>query len=765
MRASRSRCELVVVSHPAVLPVNQLVYAEIARRGYRVELFAPARWRHEYSPDELQAKSLPELARHFHPKRVMLSGRPQRHAYLVNPLAELRRLRPAAVFCEQEAFSVAGAQWGLAAWLLGIPFGVQIAENLDRHLPAAVRALRSLVLSRASFVIARSDKAASLAVRWGARGDVSLVPHHVPVWPEPQRIPHKAFTVGYAGRLVDEKGIDTLVAALRHLDPAVDLLVVGDGPLRHWLESADLGTAKLRLVRGTDHAAMSELYAEMDVLVLPSRTMPTWAEQFGRVLVEAMWCGTPVLGSDSGEIPWVIETTGGGEIFPEGDVEALADRLDGLRADPLRARELARRGRERVAALFSVEAVADRFEKALRESGGVFPRARGKPRVALVAHGVHDGGGMERACAELIRQAQNRFDFDVVSADLAPELRPLVRSWTRIGVPGRPIPVKFVVFWLRAGRALLQLDPDLVHTVGAIVPNRVDFTSVHFCHAGFAAAGGQFASSEPSSLRRVNSAVTRRLAIFAERWSYRPERLGVFGCVSAGVAEEVLSHYPTVACILTPNGVDLSRFRPEPTHRSELRDSLRTLPTTTVAIFVGGDWSRKGLAIAIGAVAAARSDGADVELWVVGSGDRGYFTQVAADYGIESHVRFHGVRRDPERFLQAADLFLFPSGYEAFSLASLEAAACGLPLIIPAISGAREVVGDDEGGLVVERSVWSVAQAVIRLAADPELRSTLGAEAGHRVQSYTWEHSVALVTDMYQTLLAPNSTQRDITVE
>ena len=600
---------------------------------------------------------------------------------------------------------------------------------------------------------ARSDSAARLAAHWGVGSGVRLIPHHVPGWPTPERLPRDAFSVGYAGRLVNEKGIDTLVGALRRLEPKAELLVVGDGPLRQWLELADLGGARLRLVRGTDHSEMAEVYAQMDVLVLPSRTTPTWAEQFGRVLVEAMWCGTPVVGSDSGEIPWVVDATGGGEIFPEGDDEALATRLASLRADPERARKLGERGRQRVGDLFSVKAVADRFEQVLIEFAGLHSAGKTKPRVVLVSHGVHHAGGMERACAELIRRAQDRFEFDVVSADLASDLRPLVRSWTRIVVPKRPIPLKFVVFWLRAGRALRSLDSDLVHTVGAIVPNRVDLASIHFCHAGFAAGSGRLASQEAPLLRRANASIARSLAILAERWSYRPQRLRAFGAVSAGVAEEVVRYYPSVACSFTPNGVDLNRFRPEPSRRSELRVALGTLPTTVVAIFVGGDWSRKGLAIAIEAVAGARSGGADVELWVVGAGDRTGFERIAAEHGISGYVRFHGVRRDTERFYQAADLFLLPSRYEAFSLASLEAAACGLPLVVPPISGSREIVGNDEGGLLVQRSVPSVANAVSRLATDLELRIALGTEARRRVQSYTWERSVASVTDIYWNLL------------
>ena len=91
---------------------------------------------------------------------------------------------------------------------------------------------------------------------------------------------------------------------------------------------------------------MAAGYAQLDVLVLPSHTTPTWKEQFGRVIVEALWCGVPVVGSDSGEIPWLIGLTGGGLVFPEGDSEALARQPgQAARPSPSCAGELAGTGR------------------------------------------------------------------------------------------------------------------------------------------------------------------------------------------------------------------------------------------------------------------------------------------------------------------------------------------------------------------------------------------------------------------------------------
>jgi glycosyltransferase involved in cell wall biosynthesis len=110
---------------------------------------------------------------------------------------------------------------------------------------------------------------------------------------------------------------------------------------------------------------MPAAYAQMDVLALPSRTTPTWVEQFGRVLVEALWCGVPVVGTASGEIPWVIETTGGGVVVPEGDPGALAAALTALRDDPARRAELARTGRAAVERLFAAPAATDALERLL----------------------------------------------------------------------------------------------------------------------------------------------------------------------------------------------------------------------------------------------------------------------------------------------------------------------------------------------------------------------------------------------------------------
>jgi glycosyltransferase involved in cell wall biosynthesis len=91
-------------------------------------------------------------------------------------------------------------------------------------------------------------------------------------------------------------------------------------------------------------------------LVLPSRSRPNWKEQFGRVLIEAMSCAVPVIGSTSGELPNVIGAAG--LTFPEEDVTALAAHLHGLWQDPARRAELGALGRERVLAHYTQRKIA-----------------------------------------------------------------------------------------------------------------------------------------------------------------------------------------------------------------------------------------------------------------------------------------------------------------------------------------------------------------------------------------------------------------------
>jgi glycosyltransferase involved in cell wall biosynthesis len=347
-------CDLLVVSHACVVAVNQGVYAEMVADGVDVRIVVPSRWRNEYTAGGFGFEVHPGMEGRLVAVRTLGAGRPQRHVHLASAGALLRTLRPSVLFVEEEPFSVAAARWSGASRRAGIPAGVQLAETLDRRLPAVVRASRRRVLADAAFVVARSPASASLAAAWGAAGEVVVVPHGLDVVPE-RPVPDGTFTVAYVGRLVEEKGIEDLLGAVRLMGEGVRLVVAGDGPLAGLVRAAGSQVVALGPV---PHDRIGEVYAMAHVLCVPSRTMPTWEEQFGRVITEAMVRGIPVVATATGEIPWVVGETQGGILVPERDPRALAEALLGLARGPGRALAMGARARAGVLASFTNQSSA-----------------------------------------------------------------------------------------------------------------------------------------------------------------------------------------------------------------------------------------------------------------------------------------------------------------------------------------------------------------------------------------------------------------------
>ncbi len=138
-----------------------------------------------------------------------------------------------------------------------------------------------------------------------------------------------AKVVGFLGRFVPQKGVADLCAALDRMQSPWHALFVGGGELLPDLERfADRHRGRVRVVTAVGHSDVPRWLSAMTILCAPSRTTEKWREQFGRMLIEAMSCGVPVVAFDSGEIPHVVGDAG--RVVPEGDVAPLADALDAL---------------------------------------------------------------------------------------------------------------------------------------------------------------------------------------------------------------------------------------------------------------------------------------------------------------------------------------------------------------------------------------------------------------------------------------------------
>jgi len=172
--------------------------------------------------------------------------------------------------------------------------------------------------------------------------------------------------IGYLGRLVPEKGLDLLMRVLERLQTPWRALFVGTGPmevtLRNW---ATRYPERVRICTTVNHSDVPQYLNGMDILCAPSQTMPNWQEQFGRMLIEAFACGVPVMGSDSGEIPYVIQDAGVvvGEKDQQGWVEVLSELLE----SPLMRAELREKGLQRAHSVYAWPVIAKQYLKFFTE--------------------------------------------------------------------------------------------------------------------------------------------------------------------------------------------------------------------------------------------------------------------------------------------------------------------------------------------------------------------------------------------------------------
>ncbi len=138
-------------------------------------------------------------------------------------------------------------------------------------------------------------------------------------------------TIGYVGRFIPEKGVPDLLQMLSQMDSQYRLVLVGGGPeeaiIRKSVQELSLQD-RVEFIPPQSREELAKLYSSFDLLVLPSHTDYFWKEQYGRVLVEAMACGTPVAGSQSGAIPVVIGDVA--RCFPEGDIGAMKAIIQSL---------------------------------------------------------------------------------------------------------------------------------------------------------------------------------------------------------------------------------------------------------------------------------------------------------------------------------------------------------------------------------------------------------------------------------------------------
>lgn len=357
--------------------------------------------------------------------------------------------------------------------------------------------------------------------------------------------------------------------------------------------------------------------------------------------------------------------------------------------------------------------------------------------VTIVAHHVGSVGGMERIITELALGLRRRGHAVTVIAYACELPADSGVTFHRVRGPSRPFVLSYPWFMVAGTIAVRRWRRGIVQATGAIVLNRVDFIEIQYCQQV-----GPATPSRSSLPFRLNAKVAGLLGRIAERVCFRVNRPWRLVCASEGVAEEIREYFPGQAqrVVTVQNGVDIDAFAPD--SRTEeanaLRAQMRIDADRLVAIFVGSEWERKGLEPVIQALARAQ----DWDLLVVGNGDRERYRRVAEQAGVGRAVHWFGVSRDVAPLYQLADAFVFPSSYEAFPLVALEAAASGLPILATPVNGVRELVREGVNGFLISRAPRAIADRLNQLAADPQLRASLGGAARRSALEFSWEKMV-----------------------
>jgi UDP-glucose:(heptosyl)LPS alpha-1,3-glucosyltransferase len=357
-------------------------------------------------------------------------------------------------------------------------------------------------------------------------------------------------------------------------------------------------------------------------------------------------------------------------------------------------------------------------------------------------------GGGERFASELTERLarKGKYEFHVFANRWNPGSPGIVfHKVPLLRFPRFLRPLSFAWF---ADRMVANGKFDLVHSHERIF--RADVFSVHSVpHSGWV-----------RNVRRKRLSLFDRATIRVEKTMMEGDR-SLFLPVSTMAGEAFAREYavdPARIRVVHP-GVDVERFSAPDrgSCRREIRLRCGIGPSEIVVLFVGMNFEVKGLDAIMASVARAmeKHPGKRIRLLVVGKGNLREYGGVARKLGIGGSVVFVGPQaKGVERYYLASDIFMMLSRFDTFGMAVLEAMAAGLPVIISACVGAKDLVENGRNGFIVE-DAGDAGSAVERvgLLLEDGLRARMGEEAFRTAGRHTWDRMAAEVEGIYAELL------------
>ncbi|MGD1698355.1 hormogonium polysaccharide biosynthesis glycosyltransferase HpsO [Dapis sp. BLCC M229] len=375
---------ILIASHTYIVDLNREKLRALAKLepGIEVTVVVPRRWNPKGVQSQIvETKFIDEGSFQVVPISNYSENNQALLTFGPDIISLLRKIQPDIIQVEQGSKALTYAQFITFNKLLGLKAKNLFFTwwNLPYELKFPISLLEGYNLRNTDGIVAGNKDGEDILKERGYKGPIKVMPQlgvdETLFKPEPQvelrdslGIQADDFVVGFVGRFVEEKGLLTLTKSLAGLqEKNWKWLLLGRGELQaNLLETATALGIKDRLifVESVPHDHVQKYINLMNTLVLPSETTYKfktltsvgWKEQFGHVLIEAMACRVPVIGSDSGEIPHVIGDAG--LVFPEGNVEELRNRLMQLMEQKELTESLGQKGYEKAMSQYTNKALA-----------------------------------------------------------------------------------------------------------------------------------------------------------------------------------------------------------------------------------------------------------------------------------------------------------------------------------------------------------------------------------------------------------------------
>ena len=377
---------VLVISHACVQRSWRKKFAEMGRqKDVEIVLLLPEYWVENYRVVRLESRE--DMNCSIVVGKAIWTGYGNRYFFVSAFVNILQTFKPDIIHLEQEPGGLIALQTVVYRKLFAPRAKLIFRTSRSRKgsfdfvlrfkRGVFLRTIERLTYKSADFAFPLSQRGLDLLRRKGYKKGAKVLPNGVDLdmFKEMEVSALKKdmglagfFLLGYVGRLGKEKGLSTLLEAVAGMEQDVKLLFVGSGPWKSSLveltERLNL-SAKLTLMDTVPQERVPTYMNCMDVLVLPSVTTSQGEEFFGRVLIEAMACGVPVVGSDCGEIPNVIGDAG--LIFEENNAEDLRRKLLQVIDDDQLRNDLVRRGKRQVSNYFAWEKIAEETLRTYRQ--------------------------------------------------------------------------------------------------------------------------------------------------------------------------------------------------------------------------------------------------------------------------------------------------------------------------------------------------------------------------------------------------------------